>query len=172
MVILWSAWLPPNMMISIRTPMKSPLQICCTLIYLIKISQIEAAVDKRVFKSARRWRYLKSVGIDHRPSAVYCDNFQQFTQKIDLPENIVDSKIQTADLWCLKRPLCQLSHNHCPTPSYLILVANTTNLIRQCTNETTILRQYCKTFRPLCKWSYLIQSHLNFFFFTFGSNRG
>ena len=25
-----------------------------------------------------------------------------------------DPWIQTADLWCRKRPLCQLSNNHCP----------------------------------------------------------
>ena len=29
--------------------------------------------------------------------------------------NFANDWIQTADLWCLKRPLYQLSYNHCPT---------------------------------------------------------
>ena len=36
-----------------------------------------------------------------------------------LTENIgsikfANDRIRTADLWCWKRPLCQLNHNHCP----------------------------------------------------------
>ena len=33
--------------------------------------------------------------------------------------NIADVGIRTADLWCRKRPLCQLRHNH--GPNYLSL---------------------------------------------------
>ena len=29
-------------------------------------------------------------------------------------KNFADDWIQTVDLWCQKRPLYQLSHNHCP----------------------------------------------------------
>ena len=28
--------------------------------------------------------------------------------------------IQTADLWCWKQPLCQLSHNHCPSSRQVV----------------------------------------------------
>ena len=33
---------------------------------------------------------------------------------VDTELNFADEFIRTADLWYRKRPLCQLSHNHCP----------------------------------------------------------
>ena len=34
--------------------------------------------------------------------------------------NISDDWIRATDLWCSKRPLCQLSHNHCPLKHFLV----------------------------------------------------
>ena len=38
---------------------------------------------------------------------------------IQLVENL-DCKVWTAGLWCQKRPLYQLSHNHCPEPNFYL----------------------------------------------------
>ena len=45
--------------------------------------------------------------------------------------------IQTTDLWCLKQPLCQLSHNH--------------RLEKNIVVENTRLWMLCKTFVPITK---------------------
>ena len=37
-------------------------------------------------------------------------------------KNFTVEEIRTTDLWCQKRPLCQLSHNHCPNIERLLLV--------------------------------------------------
>ena len=34
--------------------------------------------------------------------------------------NFADDWIRTVDLWCRKRPLYQLSHNHCPSGEWII----------------------------------------------------
>ena len=40
--------------------------------------------------------------------------FQTVESKLVFNTNFDVDCIQTVDLWCLKRPLYQLSHNHCP----------------------------------------------------------
>ena len=40
-------------------------------------------------------------------------------------KNFANDWIRTADLWFQKRPLCQLSHNHCP----LIILVSTASEI-------------------------------------------
>ena len=42
--------------------------------------------------------------------------------------NFADDWIRTADLWCRKRPLYQLSHNHCPTHLFFLPLSLTHSL--------------------------------------------
>ena len=50
--------------------------------------------------------------------------FQCSWQLTMFNKNFADDWIRTADLWCRKRPLYQLSHNHCPTFLHLHLLIN------------------------------------------------
>ena len=45
--------------------------------------------------------------------------FKQLTGTIGSIK-VTDNWIQTTDLWCRKRPLCQLYHNHCPLTKFLL----------------------------------------------------
>ena len=45
--------------------------------------------------------------------------FKQLTGTIGSIK-VTDNWIQTADLWCRKRPLCQLCRNHCPLTKFLL----------------------------------------------------
>ena len=44
----------------------------------------------------------------------YFSSFLHSWQLTISSKNFADDWIRTSDLWCLKRPLCQLSHNHYP----------------------------------------------------------
>ena len=64
------------------------------------------------YKECERHLFFKKMG-HPRPHFLYFRLFyKKLTGNFD-SINVVDDWIWTADLCCRKRPLCQLSHNHC-----------------------------------------------------------
>ena len=48
--------------------------------------------------------------------------FSTVNSKCNQCKNLADDWIRTADLWYQKRPLCQLSHNHCLSVSFFLSI--------------------------------------------------
>ena len=57
-----------------------------------------------------------------------------------------DDWIRTADLWCRRRPLYQLSHNHCPREKMSLEQASGAS----CTTIYSSVRAHTKTFCSIC----------------------
>ena len=67
-------------------------------------------------QNRRRGRHRDFLNLGHfRPLFPLFLTFQQF---INFIKNFADDWIRTWDLWYLKRPLCQLSHNHFQTRDF------------------------------------------------------
>ena len=67
-------------------------------------------------QNRRRGRHRDFLNLGHfRPLFPLFLTFQQF---INFIKNFADDWIRTRDLWYLKRPLCQLSHNHFQTRDF------------------------------------------------------
>ena len=52
---------------------------------------------------------------NYRTLFLYFRLFNTVDSKQYSIKNFASDGIRTSDLWCWKRPLCQLSHHHCPS---------------------------------------------------------
>ena len=63
--------------------------------------------------------------------------FQYSRQNVHI--KIADDWIRTADLWCRKRPLYQLSHNYCPIPPNVVAVRPSVRVLLLLVNSKSVI---------------------------------
>ena len=62
----------------------------------------------------------KTLGLSRPLSSLFSSFQQSFLIQL-IETKFADGWIRIADLWCLKQPLYQLSHSHCPKTTFLTL---------------------------------------------------
>ena len=101
-----------------RGPLPSPVAVNLKFeSFRAKSNKFFAKIDRKFHAIFLSLAFLK---IAHcRPLFLYFCLFNTVESKQMFNTNFAENCIRTADIWFQKRPLCRLSHNHCPFCHYL-----------------------------------------------------